>query len=140
MNKSAFRDALKRSLPILCSYVFIGAAFGITMSEAGYGWPLSALSSAIVYTGAFQFVLAALLAASSPLGTIALTALLMNSRQAFYSLTFIDHRKNKVNSKEFSLRDIADGMVFVCNFFDIFQTVSMLRRNRKIVVCKRSFL
>ena len=90
MNKPAFRDALTRSLPILCSYIFIGTAFGIMMNEAGYGWPLSALSSTIIYTGAFQFVLVALLSASSPLGTIALTALLMASRQVFYSLTFID--------------------------------------------------
>ncbi len=26
------------------------------------------------------------------------------------------------------------------NFFNIFQTISMLRRNRKIIVCKRPFL
>ena len=90
MNKPAFRDALTRSLPVLCSYLFIGTAFGIMMNEAGYGWPLSALSSVVIYTGAFQFVLVALLAASSPLGTIALTALLMSCRQVFYSLTFID--------------------------------------------------
>ncbi len=108
MNKSAFRDALKRSLPILCSYVFIGAAFGITMSEAGYGWPLSALSSAIVYTGAFQFVLAALLAASSPLGTIALTALLMNSRQAFYSLTFIDEFRRMGRRTPYMIASMTD--------------------------------
>ena len=83
MNKPAFRDALTRSLPVLCSYLFIGTAFGIMMNEAGYGWPLSALSSVVIYTGAFQFVLVALLAASSPLGTIALTARLMSSRQVF---------------------------------------------------------
>lgn len=108
MNKPAFRDALTRSLPVLCSYLFIGAAFGITMNEAGYGWPLSALSSVVIYTGAFQFVLAALLAASSPLGTIALTALLMSSRQVFYSLTFIDEFRRMGRRMPYMIASMTD--------------------------------
>lgn len=108
MNKPAFRDALTRSLPVLCSYLFIGTAFGIMMNEAGYGWPLSALSSVVIYTGAFQFVLVALLAASSPLGTIALTALLMSSRQVFYSLTFIDEFRRMGRRMPYMIASMTD--------------------------------
>ena len=108
MNKSAFREALTRSLPVLCSYLFIGIAFGIMMDEAGYGWPLSALTSTIVYTGAFQFVLVALLTASSPLGTIALTALLMSSRQVFYSLTFIDEFRRMGRRMPYMIASMTD--------------------------------
>ena len=43
----------------------------------------------IVYSGAFQFVLVSLLAGGASLGLVAVTALLMNSRQTFYSLSFV---------------------------------------------------
>lgn len=79
-----------RSLPILCSYIFLGAAYGILMQEAGYAWYISLGISMTVYTGAFQFVLISLLSSGASLVTVAVTALLMNSRQVFYSLTFLN--------------------------------------------------
>lgn len=90
MNRQAFREAFRRSIPILCSYAFVGMAYGIMIQEAGQPWFLSPAISVTVYTGAFQFVLISFLAGGTSLGVIAVTALLMNSRQAFYSLTFMD--------------------------------------------------
>lgn len=90
MKKEVWKIALRESLPILLSYVFIAIAFGITMSDAGYPWYLSLLSSVAVYTGAFQFVLMSLMAGGASLMTVAVTALLMNSRQTFYALSFVD--------------------------------------------------
>ena len=89
MNKRALKKALKQSIPILCSYVFISMAYGMLMAENGYPWYVALLASVIVYTGAFQFVLVSLLAGGASLGLVAVTALLMNSRQAFYSLSFV---------------------------------------------------
>ena len=73
MKKEVWKIALRESLPILLSYVFIAIAFGITMSDAGYPWYLSLLFSVAVYTGAFQFVLVSLMAG-----------------QTFYALSFVD--------------------------------------------------
>ena len=89
MNKRALKKALKQSIPILCSYVFISMAYGMLMAENGYPWYVALLASVIVYTGAFQFVLVSLLAGGASLGLVAVTALLMNSRQTFYSLSFV---------------------------------------------------
>ena len=61
MNKRALKKALKQSIPILCSYVFISMAYGMLMAENGYPWYVALLASVIVYTGAFQFVLVSLL-------------------------------------------------------------------------------
>ena len=36
MNKRALKKALKQSIPILCSYVFISMAYGMLMAENGY--------------------------------------------------------------------------------------------------------
>ncbi len=89
MNKSAMKKALKHSIPILCSYVFIAMAYGMLMAENGYPWYAALLISVIVYTGAYQFAMVSLLASGAGIGLVAVTALLMNSRQAFYSLSYI---------------------------------------------------
>jgi 4-azaleucine resistance transporter AzlC len=65
-------------------------AYGIMMEEAGYPWYDSLAVSLTVYTGAFQFVLITFFSSGASLATIALTAFIMNSRQIFYSLTFVD--------------------------------------------------
>ena len=90
MNRNAFHQGFKESIPILCSYIFVGVAYGITMNESGYPWYIALLASATIYSGAYEFVLVSFLAGNASLVTIALTALLMNSRQLFYGLSFVD--------------------------------------------------
>ena len=68
MNKRALKKALKQSIPILCSYVFISMAYGMLMAENGYPWYVALLASVIVYTGAFQFVLVSLLGRKPGIG------------------------------------------------------------------------
>ena len=63
-QKTIRKKAFVKSLPILCSYIFLGAAYGILMQEAGYAWYISLGISMTVYTGAFQFMLPALLLTS----------------------------------------------------------------------------
>ena len=46
-----------KSIPIMCSHIFVGIAYGIMMEDAGFKWYYSLLVSMTVYTGAFQFVL-----------------------------------------------------------------------------------
>lgn len=89
-EKTAFRSAFFAALPIMCSYLFISVAYGMSMQANGFPWYVSALVSTFVYTGAYQFVLITFLAGGTPLVTVALTAFLMNSRQSFYSLTFLN--------------------------------------------------
>ena len=43
MNKRALKKALKQSIPILCSYVFISMAYGMLMAENGYPWYVALL-------------------------------------------------------------------------------------------------
>ncbi len=90
---SVVKNALIKSLPIFCSYIFVGAAYGMMMENAGFHWYYSLFVSLTVYTGAFQFVLITFLSGGASVLTVALTALLMNSRQTFYSLTFIEDFK-----------------------------------------------
>lgn len=77
----------------MCSYLFVAMAYGMMMQEAGFAWYDSLLASLTIYTGAFQFVLITFLSSGASVLTIAVTALLMNSRQAFYSLSLLINLK-----------------------------------------------
>lgn len=90
MQKKTIEKAFVKSLPLMCSYVFVSMAYGMMMQNAGFGWLSSLFVSLTVYTGAFQFVLITFLSSQASLLTIGLTAVLMNSRQAFYSITFVE--------------------------------------------------
>ena len=89
-RRELFRYSFVKSIPILCSYLFVSMAYGVMMEEAGFPWYDSLLVSLTVYTGTFQFVLTSFLSAGASIISIALTACFMNSRQAFYSLTFVE--------------------------------------------------
>lgn len=107
-KKEAFQKAFVASIPILCSYLFLGMAYGILMQEQGFGWLESLLASAVVYTGAFQFVLITFLSSGASLLTIAVTALFMNSRQSFYSLTFLNDFKQMGRRKLYMIHAMTD--------------------------------
>lgn len=89
-KKRLFLYAFRKSIPVLLGYVFLGIAFGIVLQSSGLTWPWALLISTTVYAGSMQFALAPLLSASTPLPTIALMTLMVNSRHLFYGLSFVD--------------------------------------------------
>ena len=107
-KKEAFCKAFVASIPILCSYLFLGMAYGILMQEQGFGWLESLITSAVVYTGAFQFVLITFLSSGASLLTVAATALFMNSRQSFYALTFLSDFKAMGKRRPYMIHSLTD--------------------------------
>ncbi|MGN1074263.1 MAG: AzlC family ABC transporter permease [Eubacteriales bacterium] len=61
-----------------------------------------------IYTGAFQFVLFSFLSSGAACVTMALTALLMNSRQTLYSLTFPDDFKSMGRRRLYMIHTMTD--------------------------------
>lgn len=114
-NKEIIKKAFKQSIPIMCSYLFVSIAYGMMMNEAGFAWYVALLVSFLIYTGAFQFLLITLLSGGASLLTIGVMALLMNSRQLFYSLSFIDIF-NKMKQKWYMIFTMTDETYAVnCN-------------------------
>ena len=107
-DRQVFKEAFVRSIPVLCSYIFLGIAYGITMHSCGFAWYWSLIISLIVYTGAYQFVLITFLSNGVSLITMIITALLMNSRQSFYALTFIKDFNAMGNKKLFMIHSLTD--------------------------------
>ena len=108
ISKEICKLAFVKSLPIMCSYLFVGIAYGIMMEESGFSWYVALLLSLTVYTVAFQFVLITFLSTGASLLTIAVTALLMNSRQTFYSLTFLKDFKRMGKRKLYMIHSLTD--------------------------------
>ncbi len=108
LDKKIIKTAFKKSIPIMCSYLFIAFAYGLMMKKAGFAWYVAFCISFFVYTGAFQFVLISFLTSHVSLLTVAITALLMNSRQTFYSLTFIHDFKKMGIKKWYMIHTLTD--------------------------------
>ena len=85
-----FRFALKQTVPIFFTYLFLGVAFGVLMSDAGFGAGFSAAAAVFIFAGSLQLVMVPLMASGASLLTIALTSLLINARHIFYGIGFIE--------------------------------------------------
>ena len=88
--KRAFLYAFKLSLPVLISFLPVGIAYGILMATAGYSWVWTGATSLVVLAGSLQFLMLTFLAGGVSLITVALMALLLNSRHIFYGIPFIE--------------------------------------------------
>lgn len=106
--KNSIREALVKSLPIFFSYICVAFGYGLLMQKSGFAWYYALFTSFIIYTGAFQFVLITFLKSGASIVTIALTAFLMNSRQSFYSLTFLQDFKAMGTAKWYMIHTMTD--------------------------------
>lgn len=107
-DNKILKAAIIKSIPIMCSYFFVSMAYGMMMQEAGFGWYYSIFTSLTVYTGAFQFVLITFLSSGASYLTIAVTALLMNSRQIFYSISFVQDFKKMGRRMPYMIHTMTD--------------------------------
>lgn len=88
--KKSFLYSLKRTVPILIGFFPVGVAYELMMFEAGYNFLWSAAASIFVYAGSLQMLMVQFFQNDPSLLTVAVTALLLNSRHIFYGLSFIE--------------------------------------------------
>ena len=89
-------------------YLFLGFAFGVLMTQAGYSAVWCALSSVLIYAGSMQFILVELLASGAGLGLAAVMTLLINSRHLFYGLSFVGRFRGMGLSKLYAIFALTD--------------------------------
>ena len=65
INKNDIKAALHTSLPIMVTFVVLGAGFGILMNEHGFGPLWSILSGIVIFSGTVQFVSVTMLGTGS---------------------------------------------------------------------------
>ncbi len=92
--KKAFRYSLKHSIPILIGFIPVGLAYGVLMQANGLNWIWTGASSILVFAGSLQFLAVSFFAGGVSLFTVAVMALLLNSRHIFYGIPFIEKWKD----------------------------------------------
>lgn len=81
---STFTQGVVDSLPIVIGYLPIAFAFGLSAVKLGFTPLESTLFSVLIYAGASQFVITALLSAGMSLWVSALTVMAMDVRHVLY--------------------------------------------------------
>ena len=97
--KNDLKTALKITAPIFFGYIFVGIAFGLLLSKAGYNFIWAILISFVVYSGSLQFILIPFLINPVSIITVIVTSIAVSSRHMFYGISFIE-RFNKMGVKK----------------------------------------
>lgn len=106
--KNSFKYSLERSVPILIGFFPVGTVYGLMMSAAGYNFLWSAAASLFVYAGSLQMLMISFFQSDMSILTIAVTALLLNSRHMFYGLSFIEKFRSYGGWKWFLIYGMPD--------------------------------
>lgn len=93
MHYATFKQGIKDCLPTLLGYAGVGFSFGIVSVASGFSVLEILLLSLLVYAGAAQFIIIALIAVQTPIWIIVLTAIIVNSRMFLLSMTLAPHFK-----------------------------------------------
>lgn len=106
--KNALKYAFKHSIPIFVGWVPVALAYGVLMQSAGYNALWTVACSVSVYAGSLQFLMVSFFTGGVSLITVAVMALLLNSRHIFYGLPFIEKFREFGPWKYFMIYTLSD--------------------------------
>lgn len=92
--KQSFSYALRHSLPIFAGFIPLGLAYGVLMQNAGYNALWTGATCLFVFAGSLQFLMISFFTTSISYVTVAVMALLINSRHIFYGISLIEKFRN----------------------------------------------
>lgn len=92
--KQSFCYALRHSLPIFAGFLPLGLAYGVLMQNAGYNALWTGATCLFVFAGSLQFLMISFFTGSVSYVTVAVMALLINSRHIFYGISLIEKFRN----------------------------------------------
>lgn len=90
-HSSTFYQGVKDCIPTLIGYLSIGFAAGVVGAASQLSIMEVTLLSALVYAGASQFIICALLVAGSPVAVILFTTFIVNVRHFLLCMTLAPH-------------------------------------------------
>ncbi|WP_455814135.1 AzlC family ABC transporter permease [Pseudomonas graminis] len=84
LPRASWREGVTDSLPIVIGYLPVAFAFGLNATRLGFTPSEAIFFSCVIYAGASQFVITALLSAGASLWIAALTVMAMDVRHILY--------------------------------------------------------
>lgn len=108
IKRKTFKAALTSTIPIFIGFLFVGLAYGVYMNAHGFNYIYCGLLSAIVYTGALQFVgVEFLVSAFNPM-YVFMMSVIISARHLFYSISMLDKYKDTGLKKPFMIFALCD--------------------------------
>lgn len=104
----SLKCAFPKTIPIIPGYVFMGIAFGILLTNLGYGWYWPLLMSVIIYSGMAQFVAVNMLAPGLSFFNAFIFQLVLNARHLFYGLSMLEKFKVAGKLKPYLIFGLTD--------------------------------
>ena len=86
------RQAAPIAAPVMIGYFTVGATFGLTAAQAGFGWFWPVVISLVQFAGAAQFMIVVMVTQGAALTEITAVVFLLNLRHVFYGLPFLSNR------------------------------------------------
>ena len=108
MKKQALKVAFRDTIPVLTGYLFLGAGFGILLSESGYGLLWAFFMSLFMFAGSGQYLAVSLLASQASLLSTAVATLLVNARHLFYGISLVDTYQGVGKKKAYMIFGLTD--------------------------------
>lgn len=114
--KKTLKAAFPVTVPILTGYIFLGIAYGLLMTESGFGALFTISTSLFIFTGSLQFVGVSFFTSPfNPLNVL-LMSLMIDARHIFYGVAMIDKLKDVKKEKPGIIFTLSDETFSVlCN-------------------------
>ena len=109
MNRKAFRTVFLDTVPVMTGYLFLGAGFGILLSEKaglGMGWSLG--MALFMLAGSGQYLAVSMIADHASIISAAIATFLVNARHIFYGISMIEPYKGTGKKKFYMIFSLTD--------------------------------
>ncbi len=109
MNRKALKTTFLDTVPVLTGYLFLGAGFGILLSEKaglGVGWAVA--MAMFMFAGSGQYLAVSLIADHASFLSAAIATFLINARHIFYGISLIDAYKDAGKKKSYLIFGLTD--------------------------------
>lgn len=107
-KRVAVTEGLKDSLGVGIGIFPLGIALGVLVVQAGLPWWLAPALSIGVFAGSVELLMVSMLAAATPILTIAVTVFAINFRHVFYALSFPIDRVRRGLPRAYSIYALID--------------------------------
>ncbi len=104
----ALKAAFPKTIPVFMGYLFLGCAFGVSLTKSGYHYGWAILMSCTIYAGSGQFLGVSILNSSYNLVSAAFMTLMVNLRHIFYGLSMFDKFDNMGIKKPYMIFSLTD--------------------------------
>ena len=109
MNRKALKTTFLDTVPVLTGYLFLGAGFGILLSEkTGLGVGRAAMMALFIFAGSGQYLAVSLIADHASLLSAAIATFLVNARHIFYGISLLGPYKGAGKKKTYLIFGLTD--------------------------------